>query len=129
MSREPESENAYWKEVRGIALGVLRDAVEYDRDTLEALHEAIDGHSWVIYTAKAQLVLAYSPNDGYAVSELGSHVVLKDGGALNWSALAFGALYADVLDLLGSLDGAAFGDGAERAEALADAEACWGESK
>jgi len=129
MSREPESEDAYWREVRAIALEVLRDAVEYDRNTLEALHEAIDGHSWVIYTTKAQLVLAYSPSDGYAVSEWGSDVVLQDDGALNWSALAFGALYADVLDLLSSLDGEPFGEGGELAEALADAEACWGESK
>jgi len=128
MSREPETPESYWREVRAIALGVLRDAVEYGRETSDVLHEAIDGHSWVICTAKAQLVAAWSENDGHAIAEFGAECVVK-GGCLDWSALAFGAMYADVLDLLFALDGDAFGEGADRAEALADAERCWGDSR
>lgn len=123
---EPENEQAYWAEVRAIALDVLQEAVEHDRPADEHLWETIDGHGWVIYTAKAQLVLAWSPNDGYSIENWGADGAVEDG-QIQWSRLAFGALYADVSELLRALDGDAFSDEPEeRAEALADAERSWG---
>ena len=67
----------------------LREALE------ERLAETCDGHSWAIYTYKAQKVLAFSHNDDYAIVNIGIESAVSEGG-INWSALAAGALYADM---------------------------------
>ena len=85
----------YWTEVAELAKSITAEAREHDREIGDVLHETIDGHEWVIYTYMAQQVLVHSPNDGYAVEEFGIDAVIQDG-SLNWSALAFGAMYADV---------------------------------
>lgn len=102
----------YWKEVRGIAEGLAAEARsgelgtgEQAREELsERLWETIDGHEYVIYTYKAQTILSISPNDGYGAENFGVEAVVTDG-AINWSALAFGALYADVQEALWNIDG------------------------
>jgi hypothetical protein len=78
---------------------VIEEAKEYDRDETDVLHETIDGHCWVIYTAYNFQVLQHSDNDGYAVEEWGSDCATRDG-VLNTAMLAFGALWADVSDYM-----------------------------
>ncbi len=63
----------------------------------------MDGHSRVIYTAKAKECLYESANDGAYLEDFGSEGAVKDG-ALNWSALAFCAFRQDVFEAL-SADG------------------------
>ena len=76
------------------------DADEMREEVQERLHETVDGCQEVIYTWRAQLVLAHSSNDGYAASEFGAESVLDSCGNLHWSALAYGAMYADVSEEL-----------------------------
>jgi hypothetical protein len=55
---------AYWAEVRSLAEDVIGEARDNatsgdwtDEDDLRTyIHESIDGHAWVIYTARAQMV-------------------------------------------------------------------------
>ncbi len=65
----------------------------------EWLHQTIDGHSRVIYTASAKECLYESSNDGAYFDDFGSEGAVKDG-SLNWSALAFCAFRQDVLEAL-----------------------------
>ena len=108
----------YYKEVRSIADEIATEARSGQHGTgedcrewlLEYLHETIDGHQFVIYTNKSQFVLAHSANDGYSVEEFGPDGIVQDG-CLNWGYLAFGALYADVMECLDRLtleDGSEF---------------------
>ena len=92
----------YWREVASIAETVAEEshADGLDRDDLdERLWETIDGHQWVIYTAYNFDILRHSPNDDYYGTNFGAEGIATDAG-MNWSALAFGALYADVQERL-----------------------------
>ena len=108
---ERVTENEYWKEVRSIADGLVAEAKEGEFGTGESareglnerLWESIDGHQWVIYTYHAQTITAISPNDGYSAENFGVETIVTDG-AMNWSAIAFGALYADVQEALFKVD-------------------------
>ena len=84
----------YQQEIEELAKQVTAEASDYDRDINEVLHETLDGHQFVIYTGQAQQVLLLSPNDG-AIEDYGIDSAIKDG-ALNWSALAYCAMEADV---------------------------------
>lgn len=53
----------YYEEIRDIVKAARKDAVEYSSDFDDLLWEAIDGHVWVIYTAKARLVEIISDSD------------------------------------------------------------------
>ncbi len=105
--------NEYWAEIRSIGDDLAREAKAGEFGTGETareqfgerLHEAIDGHSWVIYTHSAQQVTAHSDNDnGYSAENFGVESIVTDGN-LNWSVIAFGALYGDVVEYLFSVDG------------------------
>lgn len=76
------------------------DAVDSAREALqERLWETIDGHQWVIYTSYNFDVLRFSDNEEYSIVEFGADSVLtEDRDGIKWAALAFGALYADVLE-------------------------------
>ena len=81
----------YWAEIRDLAVSVTKEAREYDRDISEVLHETIGGHEWVIYTYRAQLVIAESPNCGAWEDIYGSEYPGD-------SVRAFWAMHADVTD-------------------------------
>lgn len=53
----------YWDEIRDIAQDVTDQANKYESDIYEILHETLDGHQWVIYTAYNYDVIRHSPND------------------------------------------------------------------
>ncbi len=112
------TEQEYYAEVRSISDDIATEARSGSHGTgedcrewlLEYLHETIDGHSFCIYTQKSQFVLAHSNNDGYMIEAWGSEGVVKDC-SVNWAGLAFGALYADVMECLDRLtldDGTTF---------------------
>lgn len=101
------TEHEYYAEIRSIGSDLQERAQSGEFGTGEqareefsdALWEAIDGHSWVIYTYQSQQVVSLSRNDGYAAENFGLETVVQDG-SINWSALAFGALYADTYEYL-----------------------------
>ena len=97
--------SAYWNDVRELARDIearLAEECETREEAEEALHdvlwETIDSTSRVIYTHSAIDTLRWSENDAYAIDELGLEPA-KDG-CIDWSGLAFGALYADVSEMI-----------------------------
>jgi hypothetical protein len=96
----------YWSDVRDVAEELkqrIADGDFTDRDEfLDALHETVDGHQRVIYTAQAQECLLYSDNDGAYFEEFGSEGAVQDG-AINWSALAFAAFHRDIIEHLDAI--------------------------
>jgi len=105
----------YWEEVEGIAANLVCEALqscEGDKVDAEALiqdsllHESIDGHEWVIYTAYHLDIIQISPNDEYLVCNFGNDYageLLAESGLNHLHmAIAFWALYADVQDKLDS---------------------------
>lgn len=92
----------YMEQIEDIALDLIEEFVEYpdpNRDIYDRLHESIDSHSWVIYTFKAKMVLLVSDNPGAMIDDYGADGVVTDGD-INWSAMAFCAMQADVNDWL-----------------------------
>lgn len=113
------TEQTYWQEVQQLAASIVAESATYtdcntlenfDEDTIRdhifdsALHETIDGHQWIIYHAYNLDVLQYSDNSEYMVDELGNDYagqVLRDCGLSGLhTALAYWALYADVMDYI-----------------------------
>ena len=103
----------YWKEVASLAESITEETLdEFDsetqaeiredndhnefRDSLtERLHETIDSHQWVIFTAYNFDVMKFSPNDDYSVVNFGAESIVDETG-LNTAVIAYGALCADV---------------------------------
>lgn len=84
---------AYLAEVRAIAKEVLAESDPEARDSL--ILESVDSNEWVIYTFRAQLVLALSEN---ADEWYGLGIEPASDGVINWSQLAYAAMEADVWD-------------------------------
>jgi hypothetical protein len=101
------TETEYRAEIRSLAEEAITEARSGDHGIgercrewlLEWVHETLDGHQFVIYTAQAQAVVAISDNDGAYVENYGADGLVKDG-SLNWSALAYAAMEADLMDYL-----------------------------
>ncbi len=91
------------EEIAKDALAEIRAGNIEDRDALFTwIHETVDGCSTVIYTAEAKEYLMKSDNDGRAVSEgLVDASSFRDG--IPWSAMAYGALEADVFEALDAI--------------------------
>ena len=115
------TQREYWEEVESLAKSITEETFDsLDRETQEAikatarsdafdvsdtarealqerLWETIDSHQWVIYTSYNFDVLRFSANEEYSITEFGADSILnKDRDGVNWAAMAFGALYADV---------------------------------
>lgn len=88
----------YTAEVASIAAEVAKEAIEYNREISDVLHETIDGHQWVIYNAYHFRILQHSRNDEAYFQEYGP----IEGGSLSdiTTKLAFAAFYADVSEAL-----------------------------
>jgi hypothetical protein len=99
----------YWRHVRVLADEVKENATRRVREdgddaneaVSECLHEAVDGSAWVIYTRRNFDVLRYSENDDAALGMGVESIATRDG--VNWAALAYCALEADVCDQLSDL--------------------------
>lgn len=84
----------YSKEISELAESIAKEAREEGRDVSDVLHETIDGHQWVIYTAYHFDVLKHSKNDGAYFEEYGE-LTLK---ALDLAQIVYAAMAADVRD-------------------------------
>lgn len=115
---EDMSRREYWAEVNTLAQEIQAETLDdmdgepgedwTEDDYREALYErvweTIDGHQWVIYTAYNMDVLRFSDNDGYSAEQFGPESILeRNGSGINWAAMAFGALYADVMDRISAV--------------------------
>ena len=89
----------YWNDIREYARVIMDEAIEADPQDPECgihdrAHEAVDGSSWIIYTANALKVMEYTDNDE-AYEDLGDIPTGK-----GWSAIvtycAFWAMRADL---------------------------------
>jgi hypothetical protein len=85
----------YWDEIESLAREVTREAREYQRDISEVLHETLGDHQWVVYYRFNPLVLAYSDNSAYGLSEGLISTKIRDHDEYQGQA-AYWAMYADV---------------------------------
>lgn len=103
--------NEYWDEINEIAESLVAEAMgscDQDRRAAEehiqgsALHEAIDGHQWIIYNAYHLEVLQHSDNADYFETCIGgADEILRDGGIDKLhQVMAFYAMESDVRDRL-----------------------------
>ncbi len=79
----------YNDECRSCAQEILREAKERNEDEEDVLRETIDTHEYIIYTFKAQLVIALSSNADAYEDEMGEKAPTDE-------ARAFMAMCADV---------------------------------
>jgi hypothetical protein len=97
----------YYNDVRDVAeefCKMWRGGEFDDNDSaMTWLHETIDGHGRVIYTAQAMDCLRYSGNDGAFIDSFGTDGLVKDG-CINWSAMAYAAFEADILERINAED-------------------------
>ncbi len=84
----------YWQEIQAVAQSVTEEAREYGREISEVLHETIDGHQWVIYTAYNYDVAKQSPNDDAWQEVYGGEVRIENFNAVR----AYFAMYQDVCE-------------------------------
>ena len=96
----------YEKDVRDAAESIMEELMSdgvTHRDAMEVVHETIDGCARVIYTYKAITGLAESRNRDAYVDNYGTEGVASDG-VINWSALMYCAMEADVMEWLDRVD-------------------------
>ena len=90
---------AYNQAVRNIVEEALAEHPADDEKRDEYIDESVDGSEWVIYTYRAQIVIAISDNsDAY----LDYGIELTDG-QVPWSTIAFCAMEADCRELLAAM--------------------------
>lgn len=92
----------YYADVRGVGDELIRairagELTSWDQVS-DWLHETVDGHARVIYTLEAQECLRYSDHKDAYVESFGSEDVVTGDGVINWSALAYSAFEADILE-------------------------------
>lgn len=97
----------YWDDVRSVvdnaADEIENGNITTDDELSDWLHETIDGHSNIIYTRSNFHVLLYSDNSDAYADEFGEEGMIRDGN-VNWPALAYAAMLADVRDTIGDFD-------------------------
>ena len=94
---ENATERAYWRSVRDIADEIV--AEHRDGDEHDAVHEAVDGTDWVIYTWRCLKVLQYSRNDDAIFDVMGREAFSGcDSMGEVYMRAAFCALYQDVTE-------------------------------
>lgn len=94
----------YQEEIRSIADEAKKAVVEEGADLHDWIHETIDGHQWVIYTAYNHEVLAVCSNPDAGVEEglIDANAAIKEGGMSRLTAqLAYCAMEEDVMREVG----------------------------
>ena len=101
-----ELQREYYADIKSIAEGIKE---EYDRgeiddrdSLLENIHQTVDGCARVIYTGRAQEALLVSRNDNAGIDALGADGFDWSDG-IPWSALAYFAVEADVIEELSDM--------------------------
>lgn len=94
----------YREVVNTIAEGIAEEMRAGDvTDQGDAVHEACDSHSWVIYTKYKFAILLHCSNSDAYTDDFGE-VPTVGGGGINWAALAYAALAQAVNEALSRLD-------------------------
>jgi hypothetical protein len=95
---------AYYGEIRDLARevrGLVNEGELKDSEDVDTwIHETLDGHQFVIYTAQAQEVLFISSNDGYGAEE----GLVNFSNGIPWEQLAYWAMRQDLLEQLDALE-------------------------
>jgi hypothetical protein len=98
----------YWSEIRSIVENVKQDVRENEADLSDAIHEAIDGHQWVIYTGYNLDVLKHCSDESAGIDEglIDANAALAEGGLSKLTAqLAYCAMERDVYNELDGWSG------------------------
>lgn len=97
-------QQAYNEEIRAMADDYAKrvKAGDFaDRDEfLQDVYGTLDGHEFVIYTFKARCACLASDNSDAMVEQMGDDAPLVAGGAINWKAMAYCAMEADLFERL-----------------------------
>lgn len=91
----------YYTQCREIAQDVWAEAGGDRDEAFEALHEAVDGHAWIIYTFRNLQVLTHSRNCDAWFEEYGPLEVSNFSDAVQ--KMAFAAMYADCSEYLNEI--------------------------
>jgi hypothetical protein len=102
---DDNTQRHYFDAVRAIEQDIREEAARRSgpvQDIGDAIHEAVDGSEWVIYTYRAKAVLDYSDNrDAFRDMGMDSSDWGSDG--IPWSQLAYWAMFEDVNSRLDDL--------------------------
>ena len=75
-----------------------------DAEALQtALNERVDEDEWVTSPRHAQVACIVSDHSGYAPKEYSADAIVKNG-EIDWSVMAYSALYQDTIRTLGAID-------------------------
>jgi hypothetical protein len=98
------TEKNYREDVQALAREVLERVRDEGADESDALHEAVDGSCWVIYTYRARHVLMFSRNEDAAFDTMGAEFLsgAETMGEI-YTRAAFWAMHQDVTDALHEL--------------------------
>lgn len=97
LSRDDLSRRA--RDIAEDAIGSMDPNDDDARETLiESLDQSVDGMDWVIYTYRAQQIVAASNHDG-AIEDCDPSLAFANG-SINWSAIAYFAMRAEVDDAI-----------------------------
>jgi hypothetical protein len=97
---DSDSERAYMESVDSMAREVLDAVRDEGADEHDRLWEAVDGSWWIIYTHAQIKVLSYSRNDDAMWEETGAGPSNCDSAGAVYTALAFYAMRADVMEAI-----------------------------
>ena len=92
---DPITFEEYWNEVGNLARQITEEARERTEEIEDVLHETLDDHEWVIYTAHNFEVLYHCSDENAGVEEFGPEGVIQDN-TISWAILAYAALAKDV---------------------------------
>lgn len=96
------TEKDYRNDVDSYAIEVRDRVRDEGVDECDAIHDAVDGSQWVIYTYRARHVLMFSTNEDAIFDEGIGLQGLNNSGDL-FSAMAYWAMRADVAEALAEL--------------------------
>lgn len=88
----------YWREVKSLAKQAKKEK-RAGYDPTDIVHELVDGHQWIIYTAYNPFVLIHSQNEDALFDSMGSSEFESYSDAM--AKMAYFALEADVMNELG----------------------------
>lgn len=88
----------YWLEVSDTAAECAKQAKEEERDLYDVVHEMVDGHQWIIYTAYHHQVLQWSTQDAAALFDDMGGPDMKQGWDHVVQQAAYLVFHADVME-------------------------------
>lgn len=88
----------YYSECQSIATETVKECEGNEESIQDQLHEAVDGHQWIIYTFYNLQVLQHSRNENAYFDDFGP--LVADDFSSCMAKLAYAALMADVQEYL-----------------------------